>query len=188
MKGEMRRVLVFAAVAAWGAGGAFAQKVKVGYDKSADFSKYRSYSMHEPVRTPSRPILYASVEGTIKKELDGKALTSMERDGDLIVIPNGGIGYGLSSEAGATADSSSKGQAPAVDVQLWAGFKPPPGSSGKPKAEGTLELDFVDRATNKVVWSGTVVQKLDPDKKEKSMDKIVKAIEKLLAEYPPKGK
>ena len=52
--------------------------------------------------------------------------------------------------------------------------------------KGTLELDFVDHATNKVVWTGSVVQKLNPDKKDKSLQQIAAAINKLLAEYPPK--
>jgi hypothetical protein len=185
---KSRWVLIFLAIVTLSCTCGLAQKIKTGYDKTADFSKYKSYTLQEPATTPSRPLLYASVTGTIRKEIEAKGLANAEKDGDLTVIPKGGLGYGIESPVGSTADSSSKGQAPAVDVQLWAGFEPPPGSVGKPMPEGTLELDFVDRQTNKVVWSGTAVQKLDPEKKQKSMDKITAAIQKLLAEYPPKGK
>ena len=39
---------------------ACAQKVKVGYDKAADFSKYKSYSLQLPAAETSRPLLFAS--------------------------------------------------------------------------------------------------------------------------------
>ena len=186
MNSEMRKLQVLLALVALSAACGFAQKVKVGFDKGADFSKYKSYTLRQPPTTPSRPILYESVVGSIKKELEAKGLTSVERDGDLTLIPTGGVGYGLEAPPGLLSDTCKNCQAPAVDVQLWAGFKPPPGSSGKPLPEGTLELDFVDRASNKVVWSGTVIQKLNPEKREQSMDKIPPAINKLLAEFPPK--
>ena len=73
----------------------FAQKVKVGYDKSVDFSKYKSYTWQEP-GTESRPFLYATVAGSIRSELEAKGLARMEKDGDLTVIAIGAVGYGLS--------------------------------------------------------------------------------------------
>jgi len=45
---------------------------------------------------------------------------------------------------------------------------------------------MVDRETNKLVWSGTVVQKLEPTKVDKSLELVGKAINKLFEEYPPK--
>jgi hypothetical protein len=39
-----------------------------------------------------------------------------------------------------------------------------------------------------VVWTGSVSQKLDPAKRDQSLEKIGAAINKLLMEYPPKGK
>jgi hypothetical protein len=52
--------------------------------------------------------------------------------------------------------------------------------------EGTLLLTFVDRASNKVVWSGSVKQKLDIEKKNKSLELADKAVIKLLKEFPGK--
>ena len=46
--------------------------------------------------------------------------------------------------------------------------------------EGTLVLTFVDRASNKVVWSGSVKQKLDIEKKNRSLELANKAVLKLL--------
>ena len=162
-----------------------AQKIRTGHDRTADFSKYKSFSLREPARTPNRPILYASVMGTIKEGLKAKGLTYAETGGDLLVVPTGGLGYDIGSIPGVLSDTCKECKSPALDAQ-WAGYHAPPGSSGKPMAKGTLEIDFVDRATNKVVWSGALTQKLNPDKQDKSLQQIATAINKLLAEYPPK--
>jgi hypothetical protein len=184
----MRKLQLLLAVVTLSVTFGFAQKVKVGYDKSVDFSKYKSYTLQEPPTPSSRPLLYASVMGSIKNDLQAKGLVSVEKNGDLTLVPTGGFGYGLESNSGVTSDSCKNCQSPAVDVQLWAGFKPPPGSAGKPRPQGTLELNFIDPASNKVVWSGTVTQKLNPDKKEQSLERVGAAINKLLMEFPPKGK
>lgn len=164
-----------------------AQKVKVGYDKSVDFSKYKSYSLQPPATPSSRPLVYASVVGTIQNELESKGLVNVAKDGDLTLIAAGDLGYGLSSTEGLLSDSCKNCQAPLRDPRPWAGNPPPPsGSSGKPAPKGTLELSFVERESNKLVWSGTVVQKLDEDKKNESLQLIAAAITKLLTEFPPK--
>jgi hypothetical protein len=186
MNSDLRKLQVLLAVVTFSITCGFAQKVKAGFDKSADFSKYKSYTLQEPPTPSNRPILYASVVGSIQHELEGKGLASVQKDGDLTLIAEGGLDYGLNSPLGATADTARNAQKPQVDVQLWAGFKPPEGSAGKGLPEGTLELTMVDRTTNKVVWSGTVVQKLNPEKRNDALDRVAKAINKLLAEYPPK--
>jgi len=166
---------------------ASAQKVQTGYDKGADFSSYKSFTLVEPPTPSSMPLLYASVVGSIKNELQSRGLASLDHDGDLTVLAAGGIDYGLGgSPTGVTGDSCKNCQTPQRDVQYWAGFLPPSGSAGKPRPKGTLELNFVDRKTNKVVWTGAVSQKLDPNKKEQALQKVAAAINKLIAEFPPK--
>ena len=51
-------------------------------------------------------------------------------------------------------------------------------------SEGTFALTFVDRATNKLVWSGSVKQKLDIEKKHESLALADKAVIKLLNNFP----
>ena len=49
-------------------------------------------------------------------------------------------------------------------------------------------LTFVDRATNTVIWAGSVKQKLDIDRKNQSLELADKAVIKLLKEFPQKKK
>ena len=170
---------------------ALAQKVSVGYDKSADFSKYASYTWAEPSMPPSRPLLYASIVGSIDHELKAKGLARTDSAGDLILIPAGGMEFGLTSVAGAPIMPSYGGPPPAMDATMWSGA----GGAGQLSnltaplvPEGTLVLNFVDRKANKVIWTGTVKQKLDMAQKKKSLDRVDRAIAKLLKQFPPQKK
>ncbi|HKF46119.1 MAG TPA: DUF4136 domain-containing protein [Terracidiphilus sp.] len=166
---------------------ASAQKVDVGYDKSVDFSRYKTYTLEQPAADPARPLLYANVVGAIQHELEARGLASQAADGDLTLILSGGVGYGLSGVSMTNPCPNCK--APLRDPMEWTGKSAPAGGTGgKPLPKGTLQVTFVDRATNKAVWSGTVNQKLDPDNKEKSLNKLNEAIAKLLAEFPPAKK
>jgi hypothetical protein len=79
---------------------AFAQKLKVGYDKSVEFSRYKTYTGTEPAMPPTRPMLYATVVGSVEEELKNRGLQRVDKDGDLILIPAGGIEFGISGAAG----------------------------------------------------------------------------------------
>ena len=72
---------------------AFGQKVKIGYDKRADFQKFKTYSWAEPMAPPTRPMLYTIVVDTIDYELPDAMATAPWADlGRKITVhvrPNG---------------------------------------------------------------------------------------------------
>ncbi len=164
---------------------AFAQKAKVGYDKETDFSRFKTYTWAEPAMPPVRPMLFEMVMGRVETELQQKGLTRVDKDGDLTVIPAGGIGFGFAGEASTPYSPTYGGPPPVLNATMWTGTT---GSStaGVSVAEGTLVLTFIDRASNKVVWYGSVRQKLDIEKKNKSLELANKAVTKLLKEFPGK--
>ncbi len=164
----------------------FAQKVSVGYDKSADFSKYKTYMWAQPTKPPTRPMLYAVIEGTIDYELKAKGLARTESNGDLIVAPAGGMEFGINQATGTPILPIYGGQPAAIDATMWTGAGGPGSLMAPYVPEGTLMINLVDRAANKVIWTGTVKQKLDMENKTKSLKLIDKAIVKLLKEFPPR--
>jgi hypothetical protein len=166
---------------------AFAQKVKVGYDKSADFSKYKSYAWAAPSTPSSRPLLREMVIGSVDHQLKSRGLARVENNGDLILIGNGGMEYGINQAAGTPILPTYGGPPPTLDATMWTGATGASVLMAPYVPEGTLILEFVDRGTNKVVWGGTVTQKLDVEQKQKSLDLIDKGIAKLLKQFPPKG-
>jgi Domain of unknown function (DUF4136) len=166
---------------------AIGQKVDIGYDKSTDFSRYKTYTWEEPAMPPTRPLLYATVVGSIDGELKAKGLARIDKNGDLLLIPAGGVGFGIAVAAGTPLSSSFSGPPPAINATMWTGAEGP-GQLMPAVPDGTLVLEFVDRTQNRVVWSGTVAQKLDIEKKNKSLDLASKAVTKLLKKFPPKIK
>ncbi len=159
-----------------------AQKVNVGYDKTADFSKYKTYTWLAPAVPPSRPILYNHVVATIDDHLKLKGLKRVPRGGDLTVAGGGGIGFGSSAVAGAPLLPTYVGPPPSLNSNMWVGT----GGLAPIVAEGTLLLEFVDPKTNNIVWSGNVSEKLDIEKQSKSLERVNRAIAKLLAKFPPR--
>jgi hypothetical protein len=152
-----------------------AQKIKIAYDKSSDFSKYKTYTWAKADHPIERPQLYQLVVQTIDQDLNAKGLERTESNGDLTLTAGGGIDFGYNMPA-----------APNLNTGMVYGVDAAPVLLAPAVAKGTLTLQFVDRSGNKTVWQGTVMQKLDPEKKDEAVILAQKAIDKLLKEFPPK--
>jgi hypothetical protein len=164
---------------------ASAQKVKVGYDKSVDFSKYKTYTLAEPAMPPTRPVLYATVIRSIDGELSSKGLQRTDKNGDLTLQVAGGVDFGIAVSGGPPLTSSYGGAPPAMNATMWTGAGGTQGTLLPPVPDASLELEFVDRSANQIVWSGTVTQSLDMERKEESLELANKAVTKLLKRFPP---
>ena len=165
---------------------ASAQKVTVGYDKSINFSKYASYTWTKPDTSPTRPLLYFSITATIDSQLKAKGLVRTESDGDLILAPAGGMEFGFGYAAGTPILPTYSGAPPTINSTMWTGAGG--GTMSPAIPEGTLMLNFIDRSANKVVWTGTVKEKVDLQDQKKSLELINKAVTKLVNSFPPKNK
>ena len=164
---------------------ASAQKVQVGYDKGVDFSNLTTYTSSEPATPPTRALLYQSIVGLIDYELKAKGLLRTDNKSDLILIPAGGMEFGLNIAAGTPIMPTFGGPA-TIDATMWTGAAGTLTLMAPYAPRGTLILTFVARGTHKVIWSGTVTQKLDMEKRKQSVEMVDKAVVKLLKNFPPK--
>jgi Domain of unknown function (DUF4136) len=180
MKPNLMKMGIYTLVAALPMA-ALAQKVRVGYDKGTDFQKFQSYTWTAPAMPTTRPLLYASVVGWVDGQLKAKGLTRTEKDGDLTLIPEGGMEFGINRAVDTPI-------LPTYDPTTWIGSAGPSNLMAPYVPEGTLMLTLVDRVSNKAVWTGTVTEKLDIENKNKSLERVEKAIAKLLKGFPPKKK
>lgn len=162
-----------------------AQKVKVGYDKGTDFSKFKTYSWIDPAMPATRPVVFDAIVARTDVELQAKGFTRVPKDGDLTLTPAGGIDFGFAGVASTPILPTYSSPPPSINGGMWTGATGP-ASAGTYVPEGTLVLTFVDRVNNKVIWSGTVKQKLDFEQKNKSLELIDKAVIKLLKRFPGK--
>jgi hypothetical protein len=181
----VNRVFVLLLALAFPLTSAFAQKVKVGYDKSADFSKFTTYSWLEPTDKPARPLLYDSIISYVSYELELKGLKKTPSNGDLILIPTGEVDFDVSGAAATPILPTFSGPAPSINATMWTGAAGP-SDVATWVPQGELVLTFIERSTNKEIWSGSVRQKLDSSDKAKSLDLMYRAVEKLLKQFPPK--
>src|SRR5947209_13130479 len=62
----------------------FAQQVKTDYDRSADFSRYKTYSWQK-VQTQD-PLWVARIKDAVNASLTAKGLTLVESGGDIAVV------------------------------------------------------------------------------------------------------
>ena len=162
-----------------------AQKIKVGYDKSTDFSKFKTYTWTEPAMPATRPVLFEAVVARVDADLEAKGFTKVPKDGDLMLTPSGGVDFGFAGIASTPIVPSYSGAPASINGGMWTGASGP-STGGTYVPEGTLVLTFIDRANNRVVWSGSVKQKLDIEQKNKSLELVDKAIIKLLRKFPGK--
>ena len=158
---------------------AFAQDVHFDYDRSANFSAYKTYQWvdYKPVDVGDQ-LLDQDIKRAVDAQLAGKGLGRVESGGDLYV------GY-------KTAISREK--------QLigfgWGGWGGGPwgwGNGGNFQVNsstidiGTLVVGLFDPATKQLVWRGSASKTLDIKKDpEKNYRNLEKAMAKLFKNYPP---
>jgi hypothetical protein len=161
---------------------ASAQKVKVGFDKSTSFTSYHTYSWPKDTVTRETPLRRLAVITEIDYQLKQKGFSRVEDGGDLLLIAYGGMESDIGGESTAFLPPSySSWTYPSVNV--WYGEVTAPANL---IVDGGLALQFVDAAQKKVVWQGSVKQKLDPNKRTENLKLVKNAITKLLDKFPPK--
>ena len=159
-----------------------AQKVNVDYDKSANFSSYKTYSWGEG--TPSKnPLGHQYIIAAIDSQLSAKGWQKVESDSDVVVIYSastsketqintfdsggmwGGYGWGWRGGYGGGYGGTSTTTVSQIRV-------------------GELILDMADVKNKKFVWRGTASETMsdNPEKNKKKMDK---ALTKMFKKFPP---
>jgi len=154
---------------------AFAQKVTVEFDQTADFSKYKTFAIRGGELNSKNPALNSEL---VKKRIEADIVRSLTN-------------RGLEEAATGPSDLNIRyhfGSARKVELESY-----PAGWYGLgtrvvrvPYAEGTLVIDLRDPTTLSLVWRGIASEeKSDASKIEGKLDDMVK---KSLEKYPPKQK
>ena len=166
-----------AAAAAWG------QKVETGYDKSADFSKYKTYAFIPRATPAANPTIATIIDYDVEYELNQKGLRKVDNNADLLVKVYGGPGEVESSYAAEDPSHIATGGYPMPGTTMWAGSLP---ATPNPQVvHGSITVDLVDAQQKHIVWRATAKGKMDYDKRSKMLDKANKAVEAMFKKYPP---
>jgi hypothetical protein len=177
-------LLLFGAVAA------SAQDVRYDFDQSKDFSKYKTYkwvTVKEADKTDD--LTSKRIMDAVDAELSAKGLTKTDSDSaDLYIAYETAVG----SEKQFTSFNTGWSYGPAWGPG-WYGYGGVATGSTYGSTStiyvGQLDLSMYDSQRQQLVWRGTASKTLDPKAKpEKKQKNIVKAVSKLLKNYPPKAK
>jgi hypothetical protein len=157
---------------------AFAQDVQFDYDRSANFSAYKTYQWvdYKPVQVGDE-LLDRDIKRAVDEQLAGKGLRRVESGGDLLV----GYQAGISQEKEFDSIGTGGWGGPFV----W-------GNWGNNRVTtsaidiGKLTIGLFDPAAKQLVWRGYASKTLniskDPDKNYRNLEK---AMAKLFHNYPP---
>ena len=166
---------------------ALAQDVTYNFDKSTDFSKFKTYKW-VTIQGAQKPddLTDKQIKEAIDAELTKKGLTKTDADNADLYI---GYQPSITQEKQLTTYNTGWGYGPS-----WGGY---PASMGSTMTTGQtstiligqIALDMYDSANHDLVWrsiaSKTLDPKAKPDKREKN---IQKAAAKMLKNYPPPRK
>lgn len=161
-----------------------AQKVKVEYDKKADFTQYKTYSWMK-LAQPNYPLIQMDIVGIVNNTLQARGLKNVAKGGDLLVNAFGSLDDSISvsydRDIYAIPGLDSPVTWEAGGTPAWAG-----NGVSVQVDKGTLVIDVVDRKAKQLKWRGTAKANLDPTQTEKSLDTIDKGVEKMMSEFPGK--
>jgi len=166
---------------------AIGQDVRYNFDKSADFSKFKTYKW-VALKDAAKPndLTDKQIIAAVDSELAAKGLSKVDGDNaDLFIGYQAGVGQ----EKQFTSYNSDWGYGGGWYRGGWYG-----GAGGMSTTTGQtstiyvgqLALDMYDSTNRDLAWRGVASKTLDPKAKPEKQEKnLKKAVAKLLKNYPP---
>lgn len=165
--------------------GAFAQDVRYNYDRSADFSNFKTYKWVQIKGAAELGRLAdQQLKAAVDAELFRKGFVKVDGDADLLVAYQAAVtqekqfnsyttgfgpswGYGPGWYGGGFDSSMTTGQTSTIHI-------------------GTVAVDIYDAGKHDLVWRGEASKTLNTKAKPEKVDKnLQKAMAKLMKNFPP---
>ena len=172
------RVLVGMFLVALMATAVFAIDVKTDYDRTANFSNYKTYSW-EKVQTQD-PLWVDRIKSAVNSALAVKGWTQVESGGDVSVVA---IGITRNQQ---TLNTFYDGFGGGWRWRGLGGFGESTTTVDTYKT-GTLVIDLFDAKTKNLVWRGSATDTLS-NNSDKNIKNLDKSVQKLFEHFPPQPK
>lgn len=151
-------------------------KVTVDFDKSVNFSTYKTYAWRPG--TPAKdPLMQKRIQNAVEAELTAKGLTKTDGAADLYVVTH------ASSKNEKQIDVNNLGYA-GYRWHGWGGWGPTTVNMYEIPV-GTLVVDLLAGKSNELVWRGVATETLS-DNPQKVAKLINKVVTKMFKKFPPK--
>jgi len=184
----MKTLFVLPLVLLLAGGTALAQDVRYNFDKSANFSGFKTYKWVEiKGATQLSDLGDKQVKSAVDAELAKKGLTKSESDSaDLYIGYQAGIG---TEKEYTSFNSGGWGYGPGYGAGWYGAGGGMTTGSTTTIYVGQLALDMYATSPKALVWRGVASKTLDTKAKpEKQQKNLEKAVAKVLKNYPPKVK
>ena len=155
---------------------AFAQQVKTDYDRSTNFSQYKTYSW-EKVQTQD-PLWVDRIKEAVNTALTAKGLTPVASGGDVSIVA---IEMTKNQQNLNTFYDGFGGG------WRWGGGFGNATTTVDNYKVGTLVVDLFDSKTKTVIWRGSSSDTLS-DKSDKNIKNLDKGVQKMFEHFPPEAK
>src|ERR1700726_1790112 len=176
MMNMQRTILASVGIALLAASAAFAQQVKTDYDRSANFSQYKTYSW-EKVQTQDQ-LWVDRIKQAVNTALAAKGLTPVESGGDIAIVA---IEMTKNQQTLNTFYDGFGGG------WRWGGGFGNATTTVDNYKVGTLVVDLFDANTKQIIWRGSSSDTLS-DKSDKNIKNLDKGVQKMFDHYPPGAK
>jgi hypothetical protein len=156
-----------------------AQKVARQHDRSADFSKFRTFKWVKiDGAAQVNQLMDQNIRNAVNAQLEQKGFSPVAGDGPADLF----VAYQATVDSQKELNWYSSG-----GHWRWGGGM---GSASTTTINvGTLAVDFYDAAEHKMIWRGTVTKTLNPSgNPDKNYQNLQKAVAKLLKDFPPGAK
>jgi hypothetical protein len=179
----MSRIATTAAALVLAGAPAFAQDVKTDWDKEADFSKIKTFSLKIGTSW-NNPISEKRITDEIAQTLTEKGWKQVEAEPDALVLLHGAT----EKQKNLNTFYSGMGGYGGYGYRGWGGMGM--GTATTTVSEymvGTLVVDIFDAKSKALLFRGTAQDEIS-DKPEKNIKKIEKASSKMFKNFPPGSK
>ena len=170
-----RTIFASAAIALLFATASFAQQVKTDYDRSANFSQYKTYSWAK-VQTQDQ-LWVDRIKGAVNAALTAKGLTPVESGGDVAIVAI------ETTQTQQTLNTFYDGFGGGWRWRGGGGFGNAMTTVDNYKI-GTLVVDLFDAHTKTIIWRGSASDTLS-DKSDKDIKNLDKGVQKMFDHFPP---
>ena len=159
---------------------ALGKKPKATFDKSTDFSVYKTYAWAAGTAAPDI-VVDKIIIGTVETQLERAGLKKTDAgSADLLVRYDAAGGVSAASTAVDPTYATSGGVAPVAVYNPWT-----MGGAMDTQMKGSLLIRLLDQSKKQIVWSCEASEGLD-DRRARRVEQVNQIVVKMFKEFPKK--
>jgi hypothetical protein len=162
--------------------------IKSDYDRSVDFSQYKTYAFFNPmgIENPNYSSIYGSIfREAISREMESRGYVKSDNP-DLLINVSGRLQE--KTRVTTTSDPYMAGSYYGYRrgaYGAWGGYGYGTQTHVSQYTEGTVNVDMVDRKLKRMVWEGVAVGRVNEKRTNEEMrTNINNGIKEMFAGYP----